>query len=554
MRVFDFCVSRLVPAVLWIPLAAVSLAAQHDYVNAQLPWHKAVLDAQQRLLAWHQPEMNLGYDKVMRIAWDFIEHKVPDDTRHGAGLKIYLINATFNSETLQGRNWQHNPAGNFAQFVDAVVGWYPYSGDVEAIRVVREMLDYQLAHGTTPGDWKWAGVPFATSCGNAQEYGRCLQNMPRDYYGGIETDKVGELGVGYALFYELTGERKYLEAALRCGDALAKHVRTGDADRTPWPFRLDARTGEVLAGEEFGGMVVAPVRLFDELIRLGEGGAASFQTARDVAWKWILQHPLNRGSRAFDKWSGYFEDMPKNTENVNQALPTMTAYYILTREDPAAVDREWVAHVGHLIDWVRLKFGRGPFFGAWGIDEQGTPQLMACCSRAGLGSDSSRWAAINAMYYEKTGDGQAREDAFRSLNYSTYFAAPDGKISCCGEGYHNPNWFSDGYGDYVRNFLWALGAIPELAPVGENHLLRSTSVVQKVAYSNRTVQYRTFHTSATEVLRLNFKPVQVRAGGQACAERNDLLGEGYTVKPLPGGDYLVRVRHGNSGEISITGQ
>ena|SRR2546427_3380759 len=115
-------------------------------------------------------------------------------------------------------------------------------------------------------------------------------------------------------------------------------------------------------------------------------------------------------------------------------------------------------------------------------------------------------------------------------------------------------WFDDGYADYVRNFLWALGAIPELAPVGENHVVRSTSVIQKMRYGNRTVQYRTFLPNATEVLRLNFKPVRVRVGDQMRAERKDLLNEGYTVKPLSGGDYVVRVHHVNSGEISIAGQ
>ena len=61
-----------------------------------------------------------------------------------------------------------------------------------------------------------------------------------------------------------------------------------------------------------------------------------------------------------------------------------------------------------------------------GVDNRG------CCSRAGLVCRTSQWGAINAMYFEKTRDGQAREDAFRSLNYATYFAQSDGKIHCCG--------------------------------------------------------------------------------------------------------------------------
>ncbi len=531
---------------------AVSQVFASDYVNAQLPWQKVAFDSEGRLLAWYQPEKNRGYDKVVRLAWDFMEHKVPTDTRHGTGLKIYLINSVFDDNTLQGANWQHNPASVYGQFVDSLVGWYPYSGDGEAVRVVREMLDYQHAHGTTPADWDWPSVPFATSCDDSPEYGRCLQDMPKDFYGGIETDKLGELGIGYALFYEMTAEEKYLDAAIRCAAALAKHVRAGDAERTPWPFRVNAKTGEVINGEEYGGMVVTSVRLFDELLRLNAGDVASFKKARDMSWKWLLDFPLNRRSHAWDKWSGYFEDVPKNTENLNQASPTMTAYYLMTRDDPAAVDPQWMNHVGHIIDWVRNYLGRGPYFGAWAIDEQATPDGRGCCSRGGLASDTSRWGAINAMYHEKTGDAQAREDAFRSLNYATYFTSSDGKISCCGGGFGGQYWFDDGYGDYIRNFMWGMGAVPEFAPVGENHLLRSTSVVQKVSYGDRAVTYRTFDPAATEILRLNFKPLRVTAGESRLAERGDLKDEGYTLQALPGGDYVVRVRHVKSKEVTLS--
>ena len=155
------------------------------------------------------------------------------------------------------------------------------------------------------------------------------------------------------------------------------------------------------------------------------------------------------------------------------------------------------------------------------------------------------------MYYEKTGDAQAREDAFRSLNYATYFAASDGKISCCGQGFGGQYWFDDGYGDYIRNFMWAMGAVPEFAPVGETHLLHSTSVVQKVSYGKRSVSYQTFDRASTEVLRLNFKPRRVTAGGVTLREGRDVEAEGYTVQALASGDYVVRVRHVNSGAVSI---
>lgn len=527
------------------------------YVNAQLPWHEAVLDSSGRLLAWYRPNANLGYDKVLHLGWHFLEHQVPNDPR--TGLKIYLINSVFNGTTLLGMYWQHNPAMVYGSMVDSLVAWYPYSGDENAIEVVQSMLDYQLVHGTTPSDWAWPDVPFSTSCGNDVSYGRCLQDVPREFYGGLGTDKIGELGTGYVLFYELTGDRKYLQAAVNCADALARYVRAGDATHTPWPFRVDARTGAVIDGEEYGGIITSSLRLFDELIRLKEGNVASYERARDMAWKWVRDYPLNKDSNAWDKWSGYFEDVPKNTTNLNNQAPDYTAYYILTRPDPAALDPHWVAHVGHLIDWVRTYLGLGPFFGAWAINEQRTPgtvhgHVNGCCSRAGDGSATGRWAAINALYYEKTGDLQAKEDAFQSLNYATYYAASDGKISCCGTDYGNAGyWWSDGYSDYLRHFNWAMAAIPAFAPKGQNHLLGSSSVVQKVSYGDRSVTYRTFDREATEVLRLHFKPVRVTAGGVVLHKLRELESAGYTVHSLGGGDYVVRVRHVNSNEVSIHG-
>jgi hypothetical protein len=78
-------------------------------------------------------------------------------------------------------------------------------------------------------------------------------------------------------------------------------------------------------------------------------------------------------------------------------------------------------------------------------------------------------------------------------------------------------------------------------------------VVQKVSYWNRRIEYRTYDKGGTEVLRLSFKPVRVLAGGTTLTERSDLKEEGYTVQPLPGGDYVVRVHHTRSNELTVSG-
>ena len=114
-------------------------------------------------------------------------------------------------------------------------------------------------------------------------------------------------------------------------------------------------------------------------------------------------------------------------------------------------------------------------------------------------------------------------------------------------------WWSDGYSDYLRHFNWVMGAIPEWAPIHQNHLLQSSSVVQKVHYGTRSVVYVTFDPAASEVLRLSFRPVEVTAGNATLAERKDPSAEGYTVKALPQGDFVVRVRHQNSESVGIKG-
>ena len=535
-----------------VPASAAASTGMTGTVNSELPWHAVVLDQQGKLLAWYQPQKNLGYDEVLRLGWNFMEHKIPDQA--GTRLKTYLVNSVFNGDTLQGAYWQSNPAMTVGSFVDSAVAWYPYSADRNAVRTVGSMLDYILAHGTTPAKWSWGSVPFPTGCGNQPSYGRCLSDMPMSFYGGIEPDKVGELGIGYERFYELTGNHKYLVAAVHCANALAAHVKAGNDAHTPWPFRVNGKNGATIDGEGYGGIVVSPLRLFDALIRINQGKTAEYKRARRTAWKWLDSHQLNPRSPTYDDWSGYFEDVPRDQNNVNQAAPTYTALYLLNLSDPSALDPLWKGHVEHLIQWVQHRFAVGPFDGATGINEQGIAHEGGdlCCSTAGLGSDTARWAAINALYYERTGEVQAGLNSFRSLNYATYFADSDGRVSCCGQSLGTfQYWFSDGYSDYLRSFNWVMAAIPQLAPDGQNHLLASTSVVKMVTYGHDRITYRTFDQNATEVLRLTFRPHKVDAGGQVLSPRRSLRTQGYTLQALGSRAFILRLHHARSGNVLV---
>ena len=155
---------------------------------------------------------------------------------------------------------------------------------------------------------------------------------------------------------------------LACARALASHVRTGDQDHSPWPFRVVAETGFVR--EEYGTNITPALRLFDRLTALGIGEASDWQRARQIAWDWLLAYPMKN-----DVWANYFEDVPwqPDTKNVNQFVAGELARYLLEHPDR---DPEWRAHAGHLIGWIERTFGGdtpkepGTQWGAVTISEQ----------------------------------------------------------------------------------------------------------------------------------------------------------------------------------------
>ena len=158
-------------------------------------------------------------------------------------------------------------------------------------------------------------------------------------------------------------------------------------------------------------------------------------------------------------WSNYFEDVPiqPNTNNFNQYSAMMTARYLLEHSE---LDADWERHVRDLISWVEANFSISAY-GANAIREQSVFWYP-------MGSHTARYASVNALLYEKTGDEVAKEKAYRALNWATYMARPDGVVIDGPEV--NNQWFTDGYGDYIRHFMTSIGAVPTWAPDQQNHL------------------------------------------------------------------------------------
>lgn len=109
---------------------------------------------------------------------------------------------------------------------------------------------------------------------------------------------------------------------------------------------------------------------------------------------------------------------------------------------------------------------------------------------------------------------------------------------------------TDGYGDYVRHYLRAMAAAPQLAPDSEDHLLRTWSIVKRIVYNDEAIEYDVFDNASTEILRLTSKPSAVTANGVELDEVADDAAEGWTWRSLSrGGVMTINQSAGNQIKI-----
>src|SRR6202030_1470312 len=227
-----------------------------------------------------------------------------------------------------------------------------------------------------------------------------------------------EVGYAYLRFYEMTGSARYLEDGIRCADALAKNYKTGGEKNSPGLVRCYTRDGKV-EGKGMGpysANVVEPIMLFDELMRLELGDVDAYRKVRQGAWDWLQKYPMQN-----NVWVGYFEDVTPSMANMNQVIPLEYARYVLLNPDK---DLEWRDHARKLIHWVKTtpKWPKYIVHGATVTTEQGDGASF-CCGAPNECCDShtARLAAIEALYFAKTGEAAYKEEAFRSYNWVTYF-------------------------------------------------------------------------------------------------------------------------------------
>lgn len=528
-------------------------------INEKLLYHPIHLnDADQTIMPWYSTDLGKSYDFVIGKVWNFWDTMRTDKN----GLPYYMNHQVWRGDF----NDRRGIGGD--QFSMALSSWnllYAYSGNEAVKEEMKFITDYYLTHSLSPADAVWPNIPYPY---NTLIYSGIYDGdmvIGKDF---TQPDKAGSFGLELVKLYKMTNtstypnitDKRYLDAAVKIANTLSSHMKDGDENNSPLPFKVNAISGEIgqLKNNSGNGQVdqlssytsnwSGTMELFLNLIELKVGDQEKYQKSFNTLLNWMKNYPLKT-----NKWGPFFEDVPGWSDTQINAVTF--AQFMMNHQQYFP---DWKTQVKGIFNWVYTMLGNKEWekYGVIVVNEQTAYKVPG-------NSHSSRQASAELQYAALSGDQSVVKNAIRQLSWATYMVDDDGK-NCYPR---DEVWMTDGYGDYVRHFLRSMAYLPELAPSDQNHLLHSTSVIQLMEYPpainkfyggnvpiekviKTLIHYRTFETESTEIIRMSNKPEAVYVNNLQISETDFQKKEGWDWKALEKGGVLT-IRHINGNEISV---
>jgi len=427
--------------------------------------------------------------------------------------------------------------------VKGLTAYYQYSGDPIAFIYIPLAVDYILDYGLTDENAEWPSFPISTPT-RGKVYGKC------DQRGRNQLDLCAITGTEVLRAHKLTGNPRYLQMAKHWGDVFAAKCQFDRPDQSPWNRYVDPSV--VGWSDVLTGTTSIIVDFLDDLIQIGYTGKdGAILKARDAGRRFLNEQMLpawwlnDTWARTYWDW-----DNPMMCGMVSMCADHFMKY-------PEAYPN-WRNDLRNMLSLVWHRNGADPnscgdvYSGAWAF-----PESSVCCGTSL--SYNQYTAAPSLIRYGVLADSAwAREIGRRMMLLATYDSQPNGvvKDGLFGQQVATGEWSNLAHPWPLCQVIEAIAWMPrEFAPNRENHIVRSTTVVNEILYEKGRIRYSTYDAprGTFEVARLAFVPESIRADGRALKLRSSLDRNGYTLEQLPNGDCLVSIRHDGRKRIEILG-
>ncbi|UCD28421.1 MAG: hypothetical protein JSV03_15270 [Planctomycetota bacterium] len=442
------------------------------------------------------------------------------------------------------REWMNGDQGQRAAYVLAgLIDYYRYSGDPAAIAHISILADVLIDHCQTGDDHPWPKFLISAPV-NGKTYDKC------DPHGFIQLDIVAQVGLEMIRAYELTGNERWLNVAKHWGDLFAEK-RSRQPDLPPWNRYANPQDVYWYDGQTGG---ISLILLFlDELIRVGYTGKDNQLVQTRDAGREYLSALLERWT-VHDTFARHYWDWDHSMQG--ELTTEATAKYLMDNKD---YFENWRSDARNVISIflnhtsANTKSNGDVYHGAWAY-----PESAGCCGRS-LWYAPLQVGTVFAQYGVLADSEWGREMARRQFILANYDCHETGVVEDNIDGGQivAGAWFKIAHPMALKHVLAVMGWLPEIFGANrENHIMRSSSVVNSVVYGKDKITYSTFDAPANtiDVLRLAFAPDSITADGKTLTRREDLQDTGYIVKNLKNGDCIISIRHDGSRSIVVQGK
>lgn len=532
------------PLLIGIAAADAGTTQKHYYA------HDAVEDEHGVIAPWYTGQ-NGQLDLRIRIAAETLKrYPWTDKSKAVAALPEFIFSGAWKiapdgTITIPPiSDWANGDLGQRAAYViSGLIDYYRYSGDPAAIALVTLQADALLDYALTPTDHPWPEFLISVPT-RGKPYGKA------DPRGFIQLDIVAEVGIALVHAAEMTGNQRWMKAAQHWGDLFAEK-RSRVVGGPPWPRYANPEC--IFWDDHATGGVAFILEFLDALIRTGYTGKdGAILEARQAGVDYLRDVLLPKWS-INDTWGRNYWDWVDNVQAEN--VTEFAARYVMEHPNEFPNWENDARNIlGLFLNHASVNPGSGGdvYSGAWAY-----PESSSCCGRS-LWYGPLELAGTYAQLGMLTGSEWARELARRQAILATYDVRETGVVedNIDGGGIVADAWFKIAHPMALKYCLSIMAWQPEIfGPSQENHIVRSTAVICNVNYGDGYIRYRTADCPAgtTEVLRLAFRPTSIVTREKELPEADVRAGNGYEVKALAGGDYLVTVRHDNSLIVEIKG-